>query len=432
MHSDQSAPFHHCCRPVFQMAHTSFKTRSTVWSSTTSFEVVDVYTYGSNGQPFYVTEQWWAFPPTLGPDTEDATASLALTVGMTSTPSSGLPPPPTHTSGYSESVSHAPTGLRGLSNGAVAGIAIAATLVGGLLGVVIGLIRARRGQKHRPVVEYMAYSTGEKGPAISTATTDGPQLDRYLLDARPDKAIAAELHSLGRLIQKHAETHYHLQPVQLTSSQLCQPLHDLGIERGSVSAIARLVSLALEPQTRLTVIRYIILKAAFESTVIGGSTCVSLLPPMVAALSSSAPPPETHTESYEATRLAMARWRQLSAFLLHPNRSQRTPLAPTEDVSTRQAQKLTVALNRFLEPFVSRDREERYEQENHLREVIVECATFGYVLFSQPAEYRFLFDDDGGANTIVVCPGLDKIIDEEGRRYQPPVPRVVGPIVQPV
>lgn len=119
-------------------------------------------------------------------------------------------------------------------------------------------------------------------------------------------------------------------------------------------------------------------------------------------------------------------------FLLHPDWNQRTPLEPSEDVSTQQAQELTVALNRFLEPFVSSDREERYEQENDLREVIAECATFGYVLFSQPAEYRFRFESSEELSTIVVCPGLDKVIDEKGCRYKPPVPQIAAPVAEHV
>ncbi|RYP21046.1 hypothetical protein DL765_002453 [Monosporascus sp. GIB2] len=117
---------------------------------------------------------------------------------------------------------------------------------------------------------------------------------------------------------------------------------------------------------------------------------------------------------------ALTRWRQLSAFLLHPNRSARTPLEPSEEVSTQQAQQLAVALNHFLEAFVSGDREVRYEQENHLREVIVECATFGYLLFSQPSEFRSSYGDEDNSRGIVTCPGLEKVSDQGGRRCASP------------
>ncbi|KAI3337562.1 hypothetical protein HD806DRAFT_476990 [Xylariaceae sp. AK1471] len=432
------------------MAHqsTSISTISTAYASATSFEVVDKYTidFGADGVPTatHTTQEWWAFGSTapvssLTTSTNDATHVLTTTTPTTS-PSENIPATQptstaaqtTSTSGTSVPIPHTSLKSSGLSNGAIAGVAIATAIVGGLLGLIAGLLFARRGKKHRSPPEYVAYADREKEPATSPTTTDALQLDQFLLDSKPDTTIASELRSLGHLIQQHVESHYHLQPVQLESSRLRQPLSDLGIERGSAPAIARLASLAHEPRTRLNAIRYVIAKAVFESTVIGGSTCVSLLPAMVSGLGSSIPPVEDHIGSHEATELAITRWRQLSAFLLHTNRSQRTPLAPSEDVSTVRAQELTVALNRFLEPFISRDREERYEQENHLREVIAECATFGYVLFSQPTEYRFRFDSNGGLNTIVVCPGLDKIIDGEGRRYQSPVPQIVAPVVESI
>lgn len=118
----------------------------------------------------------------------------------------------------------------------------------------------------------------------------------------------------------------------------------------------------------------------------------------------------------------MTKWRQLSAFLLHENRSERTPLAPPEEATAQQAQQLARELNRFLEPFVLRDRDGElgYDQESHLQQVLTECARFGYVLFSQPSEYRFDYDDQGRLGGLVLCPGLERVSDEEGRRYATP------------
>jgi hypothetical protein len=105
---------------------------------------------------------------------------------------------------------------------------------------------------------------------------------------------------------------------------------------------------------------------------------------------------------------------------------------PSEDVSTHQAQQLAIALNKFLEPFsIADDRESRYEQENHLREVIVECATFGYLLFSQPSEFEFCFEQSGKQNSIVTSPGLDKTTNEQGKRLRPPH-RLVAPVVESI
>jgi hypothetical protein len=104
---------------------------------------------------------------------------------------------------------------------------------------------------------------------------------------------------------------------------------------------------------------------------------------------------------------------------------------PTEDVSTQQAQQLAVLLNRFLATFVAGSRDEQYEQENHLREVIVQCATFGYLLFSQPSEYQFRYDCDNKQNGVVVWPGLRKISGEDGVRYDFPQ-SLVAPVIESI
>ncbi|KAI0096238.1 hypothetical protein GGR51DRAFT_568716 [Nemania sp. FL0031] len=321
-----------------------------------------------------------------------------------------------------------------MSGETVGDITIATALAGVFLGLIAGFVLTKCGERRRSNSEYVSNSDRAAGPATNPTTCDQLQRDRFLLGSTPDEVLTRDLHSLGRLVQQHTEAHYHANPVQLDSNSLHQPLRELGIEKDNAPAIEKIASLALEPQTRLNAIRHVIAKAAFESTVIGGSTCISLLPPLLSGFSLAMPPIEGNSGGHEVTGLefAIARWRQLTAFLLHPNRSQGTTLVPSEDTSTQEAQRLTVLLNKFLEPFVSGDREDRYEQENNLREVIVECATFGYVLLSQPYGYRFRFESEDGPNTLVVCPGIDKLVDEEGRCYQPPLPQIVAPIVEAI
>ncbi|KAI0481424.1 hypothetical protein F4859DRAFT_474641 [Xylaria cf. heliscus] len=420
-----------------QTTGPSISTIRTTWASSTSYLVVDIYNLfpDSNGvvTTSLSTEEWWTFPNTESTSSSPATLTQshksphALTTPIPTEISTAQPVTSNLTSG---STSHTANYSTGLSKGAVAGISIATALLGAFIGVIASLILARRDERRKYVREYITYSDREKEHGTSSTMTDRLQLDQFLLHSTPDTTIANELRGLDHLIQQHVESHYHSHSVQMESSQLCEPLANIGIERGNAPAIAKLASLALEPRTRSNAIKYVIAKAAFECTVIGGDTCVSLLPPLVSGLSSIFPPVEDDVGNQEATDLALVRWRQLSAFLLHPDRSQRTPLVPSEDVSTQQAQELTVSLNRFLEPFISRDREERYEQENHLREVIAECAAFGYVLFSQPCGYRFRFESSEGPDTIVVCPGLDKVTDERGCCYKPPIPQIAAPVLE--
>jgi hypothetical protein len=80
----------------------------------------------------------------------------------------------------------------------------------------------------------------------------------------------------------------------------------------------------------------------------------------------------------------------------------------------QQAQGLVVALNEILGPLAEPRRVK--EQEKHLYEVVLECAKFGYLLFSQPAEFRFVFESAATGGMLVVRPGLDKVSDEHGNR----------------
>jgi hypothetical protein len=127
----------------------------------------------------------------------------------------------------------------------------------------------------------------------------------------------------------------------------------------------------------------------------------------------------------------MNKWRSLSAFLLHPIRNQRTPLVPSEAALEAQIDTLASALNIFLEPFVPSDHSSSYQQNAHLRAVIYECAKFGYVLLSQPGEWKLNFgapSSSGGVQWLVTCPGLDKVGGKDGVRYGTPV-QVVAPVV---
>lgn len=88
-----------------------------------------------------------------------------------------------------------------------------------------------------------------------------------------------------------------------------------------------------------------------------------------------------------------------------------------EESSLRpRAKELVAALNTFLGAFVGE--QDLSGQEAHLQDVAVECAKFGYLIFSQLAEFAWKFGTDTDKQ-IVVCPGLDKVTDDQGRRISP-------------
>ncbi|KAI0105602.1 hypothetical protein F4776DRAFT_646923 [Hypoxylon sp. NC0597] len=412
-------------------ATLSSTTVSTAFAGGTSYEAVDVYTRLSEQAPYvFSTEYWNAFtsPSSLTTSTTSTTGSPTtreISRSITSSPSLA-----SSTNAAQSDSNH------GLSGGAIAGIAIGCTVAGLVIGAIAGfffLFRRQKPQGPKARSQVTSYNSLEK-PLRSAFSSPFPterlQLDHFLLDSSSDAEISSEMRSLSQLLQQHVENHYHMQPVSLGVDALSTALVRLGLDQNSTMSASRLASLAIDPNTRYKAIQHVIARVTFASVTLDGASPLSLLPEPISSFISLMPAAEGHRESAEAVDIALTRWRQLSAFLIHPIRSDRTPLAPSEDVSTHQAEQLAMSLNSFLEPFVAGDRQDRYEQENHLREVIVECVTFGYLLFSQPSEYRYRFEGGVRPNYIVVFPGLDRISDEEGYRYPSTAQPVVTPMVE--
>ncbi|KAI2470494.1 hypothetical protein F4781DRAFT_430296 [Annulohypoxylon bovei var. microspora] len=405
----------------------SSHTASTAFQGGTSYEAVDVFTRAPDQTAYvFATEYWNTFPST----------SLLTTSPSSSTGS------PTSTGVSSSQASSSTNAAQlagsstnsGLSAGATAGIAIGCAAAGLILGAIAGFLFGRpksQGSKARyQVASYASQEKPLRSPYSTPMPTDKLQLEQFLLDSTPENGIGAEMRSLNHLIQQHVESCYHTLPVSRSVDALATILVHLGLDQDSTMSAAKLASLAVDPKTRYNAIQHVISRVTFASVTLDGASHFSLLPQPVSSFVSLIPAMESYRGSAEAVDIALTQWRQLSAFLLHPSRSDRTSLAPSEDVSTHGAQQLAVALSTFLEPFVTGDRQNRYEQENHLREVIAECVAFGYLVFSQPCEYRYRFEGGVRPNYIVVFPGLDKISDEEGRRYPSPAQPVVSPLVE--
>lgn len=127
-----------------------------------------------------------------------------------------------------------------------------------------------------------------------------------------------------------------------------------------------------------------------------------------------------------ANALALRKWRELSAFLLHPARSQRTSL-PTGNAAVEvQAQQLASWLNSFLHVFV--DPQQQQQQVTHLQAVIGECAKLGCVLLSHPSDWEFVYEAGTAAGGVVVEAGLCKLGGRDGAP-RPSPQRLVEPVV---
>ncbi|EAA34977.1 hypothetical protein GE21DRAFT_1352 [Neurospora crassa] len=335
-------------------------------------------------------------------------------------------------------------GRDGVASGAAAGIAIGCLIIGIILGIAAAFcFFSRRRQRHRGHGDVTEVAMTPSKDASYAQAGSGmqkqddnvmPQLKNFLLDSLSDQELAAELRDRHHLIQQHVENHYHFHPLDATRinrQSLAAALSQLGLGQASTEgpSAESIVSFALDPNTRQIALQHVLSTVIFTSIDPSARSPLSMLPPPVAAFLQSIPMDEEHgvrrQVHSQASTLALHWWRVLSAFLLHPQRSQRTALTPTDAALAPQAAAMAQALNSFLRYFVEDSDTARFQQESHLREVIVDCAKFGYLLFSQPSDWCMLHvaGHEQVAGTVrsyregIVCAaGLVKRTDKDGRR----------------
>ncbi|KAL0933279.1 uncharacterized protein CTRU02_212242 [Colletotrichum truncatum] len=363
--------------------------------------------------------------------------------------------PRTATAASSQTVQPSEVSSGGVDGPAVAGPAVAGPAVAGaavgclVAGLLIGFVaaffllrrkyhRTAKNSSFRPEMQHIAVNADSKAFGSSpTATHNNEiQLDQFLLDLTPDKEIASELHALSELVCQHVDNHYHRMPVQANSQSLVGSLLNIGIGDNPKQISAdQVAALCVDPQTRQIGLKYVISHAVFVTVDFNARSRFSLLPPPVAFFLQSMPPVETRGGDNEVTAFALSKWRTLSAFLLHPSRSQRIHLSPVESEIAPRAHSLATALNAYLHHFVPADQGSQSQQLEHLKAVIMECARFGYELLSQPREWHFIYqaEDAGtsGQRAVVVCPGLEKMGNSD-RIGSDGLTHVVAPLVAQV
>ncbi|KAH0531264.1 hypothetical protein TsFJ059_000120 [Trichoderma semiorbis] len=323
-----------------------------------------------------------------------------------------------------------------LSTGATAGIAVGCAAAGLIIGLLAALLlfRRRKGRgvadiTHAPIlVESKEPPSTENIDGIGSVA--GVQLGQFLLDGAPDQEIVSELQALSELIRQHVEDYYTLQPVDVSVGALSQSLQNLGLGSSSSGLTTEaIVTLCTNSYSRQIGLRHVISSVIFASIDFHTRSNLSMLPGPAAGLLQSIPGAEYGGNNNLAFSQALQTWRRLSAFLLHQNRSQRTSLQVDAFTIAPQAQLVTNSLNNFLNAFVIPG--QNSQQASHLQEVAIECAKLGYVLFSHPVDWKFIFEEPGiradDASTVVICPGLEKCSDRDGTPLRPPR-RVAAPV----
>jgi len=350
-----------------------------------------------------------AEPTTRGNTTTGTTDSILSTTAAPTPPTVG----PTNSPLPTEEPSS------GHSDGALAGAAVGCFIGGIFIAAIVAWLLFGRSRKSQSSEATKLLESGGSAKAIAAAspssTISNAQLEHSLLDTTPDGVIKGELRALGDLIDHHVDANYHLSPVAVGTPELSQSLRQLGFTQ-KVEAVA---IACVRPETRHVGLRHVISHTLFKSIDVNYRGNFSMLPPPVAALLQSMPDDQNDS----ATSLALSEWRRLSAFLLHPHHGDRTPLPVVETAVRPQALILSDALNSFLHHFVAQNEASRNAQVDHLEGIIIECTKLGYVLLSQPRDWRFVFES-GSHDTWVVCAGLDKLGGPES-----PARRVVEPTV---
>lgn len=322
----------------------------------------------------------------------------------------------------------------GLGGGAVAGIAIACIVAGIALGAVAVFLLFRR-RRRQPQTNFNEVSNGgiELKDNVMVAVTPSKSdvdLNQFLLDAIPDKQIEGELHALSELLYQHIESHYHRSPVHLDAQTLAQGLVHIGYSPAASGLDAMtVVALCLEPSSRPVGLRHVLSHVIFSSLDFSSGSNMAMLPPVVRDFLSTIPSAENNGTT-PATSLALSKWRSLSTLLLHPTPADRTPLPVSVAEASQQAGSLANELNTFLRFFAPQDAAGSQAQTSHLQDVILECTKLGYILLSQPSDWRFVFGDKQ-SRRVVVCPGLEKLSHSDGTRYRSPR-EVVAVVTMPV
>ncbi|KAJ4262722.1 hypothetical protein NW757_000976 [Fusarium falciforme] len=294
------------------------------------------------------------------------------------------------------------------------------------------LFRRRRRQSQ---ANFHQVSNGGIEPKKDVMVTVTPSkndvdLNQFLLDTIPDKQIEGELHALSELLYQHVESHYHRSPVHLDAQTLAQSLVHIGYSPAA-SGLDEMtvVALCLEPSSRPVGLRHVLSHVIFSSLDFSSGSNMAMLPPVVREFLSTIPSAESNGTA-PATSLALSKWRSLSTLLLHPTPADRTPLPVPVAEASQQAGGLANELNSFLRFFAAQDAAGSQEQTSHLQAVILECTKLGYILLSQPSDWRFVFSDKQ-SRRVVVCPGLEKLSHSDGTRYRSPR-EVVAVVTMPV
>ncbi|KAF4332920.1 hypothetical protein FBEOM_13267 [Fusarium beomiforme] len=283
--------------------------------------------------------------------------------------------------------------------GAVAGIAIGCLVAGIFVGICVAWLLQRftkRRPRHRRAIRI--------GRIPKVPDTDSPQsmessdnkikVENFILQATPDREIVGMLRRLEVIMEQHIENYYHVKPIDINVSVLTEQLMNLGINQDSSGFEAEAVAeWCLHPASRRLALQHVVSHVLFNSIDWNSRNGISLLPGPAINFLPSIQSIDKSQEDFNVMPVVLTKWRTLSALLLHPNPSERTPLEVSEHAVRHQTEALVKELDPFLHCFVTPDQDNLQKQCHHMHSIIVEAAKLGYALFSHTSDWRFIYKD---------------------------------------
>ncbi|KAL9107381.1 MAG: hypothetical protein Q9227_007746 [Pyrenula ochraceoflavens] len=327
-----------------------------------------------------------------------------------------------------------------VSSGAAAGIGIGCAIVGALLASILVLLFMRNRSRSSPterragdlsLEKYSDNGRTKAGGATNIAMQE-KAADSSLLAALPlpvpEREIGDNFSKLGSAVKNHAKSYYNGSSDTEASNRNSSSSQDLERLLGPRCPISksRLENLLSNPNCRLSAIRFLIAWAIVCNIQPGKQVLVSLLPPELAQVLATIFSVEIREDSDRQKLLG--RWRQISGALLQPTYGDGS--VRPNDTRQRNVRDLTNALNTVLEPYAASPND--IERARNLEELVKRGARFGYLLFTQPTAWNFVWDETEGRRQSdwVVFPSLVQVCDDQGRSRQPPIRYAEPQVVQ--
>ncbi|RKK21982.1 hypothetical protein BFJ63_vAg9030 [Fusarium oxysporum f. sp. narcissi] len=310
--------------------------------------------------------------------------------------------------------------------GAVAGIAIGCLFAGIFVGICFAWLLQRftkRRPRHRRAIRIVRApkNPDTDSPGSMESSDNKIKVENFILQATPDREVVGMLQRLEVIMEQHIENYYHVKPIDIGVSVLADQLTNLGISQDSSGFEAEAVAKwCLHPASRRLGLQHVVSHVLFNSIDCNSRNGISLLPGPAINFLRSIRSIDKSREDFNVMSVVLTKWRTLSALLLHPNPSERTPLELSERAVRHQAEELVKELDAFLHCFVTPDQDNLQKQRHHMYSIIVEAAKLGYALFSHTGDWRFIYKDMGTPRAVVLCVGLQKLSHRDGRRLSSP------------